>query len=48
MSVEIERKEPVYIVTDGSYSDYCIRGVFSTEENAEAFRHCGTKSLHLR
>jgi len=27
----------VYIVTSGSYSDYQIDGVFSTEERAEAF-----------
>jgi len=27
----------VYIVTDGYYSDYSIRGVFTTKENAEKF-----------
>jgi len=27
----------VYIVSHGTYSDYCIDGVFSTKEKAEAF-----------
>ncbi|SDZ81979.1 hypothetical protein SAMN05192529_102126 [Arachidicoccus rhizosphaerae] len=27
----------IYIVTDGCYSDYSIRGVFTTKENAEKF-----------
>ena len=27
----------VYIVTDGCYSDYTIRGVFSTEEKAKEY-----------
>jgi hypothetical protein len=27
----------VYVVTDGSYSDYSIRGVFSTEQKAQKF-----------
>jgi hypothetical protein len=30
-----ERKMKIYIVTDGSYSDYSIRGVYSTKEKAE-------------
>lgn len=30
-------KQPIYVVTAGQYSDYHIRGVFSTEEKAEAF-----------
>lgn len=29
----------IYIVTHGDYSDYTIKGVFSTEEDAEAFRN---------
>lgn len=32
----------IYVVTDGSYSDYRIKGVFSTEENAQKFiKHVG-------
>lgn len=31
-------EQPIYVVTTGQYSDYRIRGVFGTEEQAEAFR----------
>lgn len=27
----------IYLVTSGSYSDYCIRAIFSTREAAEAY-----------
>jgi len=31
-------EQPIYVVTTGQYSDYRIRGVFGTEEQAEVFR----------
>ena len=32
-----DEKEIMYVVTSGEYSDYCINGVFSSEELAKAY-----------
>jgi hypothetical protein len=37
-------EQPIYVVTAGQYSDYHICGVFSTEEQAEAFRQQHAKA----
>jgi hypothetical protein len=33
----MDSQQKIYIVTSGEYSDYSIDGVFSTEENAQAY-----------